>query len=274
MDRTTRIAITIVLAFVILAGGFLVLRKVPSAQTPVPVATSTVSSTTATFTTNPSAGRNAPIINQPAGGTTVHLSATSVRAPDFRKPLIYPTSMSAETQAAINSHFTADVAALSKDPRDINAWSDLGVLRKMVQDYQGSADIWRYLIQIYPQNTGPLSSLGDIEANYLHDYPLAEAAYLRVVALEPTSADPYRELFLLYSGPYKKSPTAAEDILKQGIAASPKAYDLQVLLARFYADAGRIAEARAAYDAAAANATAQGLNDIAAQIKQDEAALK
>ena len=70
---------------------------------------------------------------------------------------------------------------------------------------------------------------------------------------------------------YKPSNTAAEDILKKGIAANPNAVDLQYLLAQYYKKLGRAPEAQSMFTAAADSATRQGKTDLAAQIKLDSA---
>lgn len=163
------------------------------------------------------------------------------------------------------------VSPVATPTSDLTVLIALGYKRKQVGDYKGAAAAWQYASTLYPKNVVSFNNLGDLYMNFLPNYPLAEANYLKQIGNLASDVNAYRALFTLYSQLYKQGTSAAEDILKKGIAASSKAYDLQVLLARYYRDSGRSADAKAQYDAAIANAKAQGLTDIAAQIGQEGA---
>jgi Tfp pilus assembly protein PilF len=108
--------------------------------------------------------------------------------------------------------------------------------------------------------------------NFLKDYSKAEQAYLSAIKADPAGAGAYRDLASLYDNLYKKGEGAGEAILKKGVAASPDSVDLRVILARYYKDAGRTAEAKEQYQAAIAAANKAGQTEVAAQI-QTEAVL-
>jgi len=152
----------------------------------------------------------------------------------------------------------------------LDALLALGLKNKQAGDYAGAAAAWQRASALYPANIVSFNNLGDLYMNFLPNYPAAESNYLREITNLPVDINAYRALFELYTYHYKQGTPAAEDILKKGAAANPKAYDLQVLLARYYRDSGRTANARAMYEAAAANARAQGLTELAAQIQQEE----
>jgi thioredoxin-like negative regulator of GroEL len=99
---------------------------------------------------------------------------------------------------------------------------------------------------------------------------MANTNYLAAIKINPGQPDFYRALFTLYTTTsYKPTATAAEDILKAGIAANAKAVDLQVLLARYYKSAGRASDAAAEYAVAVSNAQSQGNQPLATQIQQE-----
>ena len=60
-----------------------------------------------------------------------------------------------------------------------------------------------------------------------------------------------------------------EDTLKAAIASNSKAVHFRVLLARYYKDAGRTAEAKAQYDAAIAKARELGNTTLATQLEAE-----
>jgi tetratricopeptide (TPR) repeat protein len=163
-------------------------------------------------------------------------------------------------------------AAIAKNVHDTDSWIVLGVARKEAGDYVGAAAAWQYVSAIAPTNPVSFNNLGDLYMNYLHDNAKAVSNYLTEIKNFPKSLDSYRNVFQIYTTTsYTGSATAAEDILKQGIAANPKAYDLEVLLARYYKAKGRTSDADTEYQAAAANATSQNLTDMATQIKAESA---
>ena len=80
----------------------------------------------------------------------------------------------------------------------------------------------------------------------------------------------YRDLFNVYANFYKQNAGNAESTLKAGIAANPKAIDLSILLAQYYRDHGRTAEAKAQYDLAIAAAKAAGSTSLVATLETEK----
>jgi tetratricopeptide (TPR) repeat protein len=194
-------------------------------------------------------------------------------APAYKGAVPCPSDMSGEQCASIQSQDAAIVGKLNASRTDFAAWIDLGMLRETTGDYQGAVTAWNYVAAIYPTNPAAFANLGDLYTNFTHDYAKADASYLAAIKDDPSDTSFYKNLFTLYTTTsYTPGATAAEDILKKGIAANPKAVDLQVTLARYYKTLGRTADAKVEYDAAIANAISQGQTALAAQIQQEEAA--
>ena len=163
------------------------------------------------------------------------------------------------------------MAAINKDKYDFNMWINLGTLRHMAVDEQGAKEVWEYASATWPTNVASFNDLGDLYANYLKDYAKAESNFLTAVKNKPDDTNPYRNLFTLYyDAGYNKG--KAEAILKKAIAAAPKAVDMQVLLARYYRDTGRTAEAKAEYSLAIKNAQSQGQTDLATTLQAESSA--
>ncbi len=153
---------------------------------------------------------------------------------------------------------------------DMNRLIQKGTDYKKAGDYANAAKTWESVSSMWPQNIISFNNLGDLYMNYLKDYPKAEKNYLQHITNRSDDPNAYRTLFELYTTTsYKPSSTAAEDILKKGIANNTQAYDLNILLARYYKAAGRTAEAKAQYDLAIGIVTRQGNASLAAQIDEE-----
>ena len=188
--------------------------------------------------------------------STVSLTTTGSSTPDYTTTLI-PLPTTAGTSASTQ----AQLAALI----------DLGTADKGKDDYAGAEAAWIQATQIAPNNYVAFANLGDLYMNFLHDYAKADANYQAAIKDAATQPALYGDLFTLYTTTsYKPTATAAEDILKKGIAANPNAVELQVSLARYYKTLGRTADAKAEYDAAITNAKSQGETSLAAQLQTEE----
>lgn len=193
----------------------------------------------------------------------------------FTKPK-YPTKLSfkgtfsAAEKAAIQKSYDKSVAALVKDPMDFNAWIDVGTLNMMSGNYALAETVWQFTAKQWPTNYVSHNNLGDLYMNYLRDYTKADAEFLAAIKNKRNDSNPYKNLFTLYSETsYKPTNTAAEDILKQGIAAVPNSVDMRVLLARWYKKLDRETEAKAAYQSAIDTATRLGQTTLAVQVKTE-----
>lgn len=191
--------------------------------------------------------------------------------PSYATPLSFASTVSQEVRQALQSQYDALVVQLAKNTNQMDLWLSLGALRKIAGDYAGAIEDWNFVAADGSSISYiAYGNLADLYSNFVKDYPKAEASYLAAIKLEPTYVDFYRGLYQLYAGVYKQGTSAAEDILKKGIAKNPNSVDLQVMLAQYYLSVGRTADAKAQYDVAIANAKAQELTSLAAQIQAEK----
>lgn len=215
------------------------------------------------------------------GNYTVHVlsgaesaTADSLKAPDATRALIINASanMTAEAKTALQKSYAKTQAVLAKDKDAFNEWIFMGNINFIAGNYQLAREYWEYASARWPSNQSSFNNLGDLYMNYLKDYPKAEKNWLQAIKNKADDPGVYANLFSLYTNTsYKPSNTAAEDILKKGIAANPRAVNLQYDLAQYYKKLGRTADAQTMFKAAADNATSQGQTQLAAQIKADAA---
>ena len=146
--------------------------------------------------------------------------------------------------------------------------------QKNAGNYAGAIATLTAALKLAPGDVVVNNNLGDLYMNWAKDYVKAEASYKKVIATDSRYLDAYRHLFDLYTTTsYKPSNTAAADIVAKALVALPNAYDLQVMLARWYRDTRNYAQAKVTYQAAIDNAQRQNLTKVAADIQAELAAL-
>ena len=129
---------------------------------------------------------------------------------------------------------------LKQNPDFFDGWMTLAGTKKTVGDLKGAAEIWEYAGEIRPQNSVSFNNLADLYANFLYDYPKAEAAYRKAIqnsAGEDKNVMFYLSLVDLYR--YKMNDfEKAKAALEEGIAANPGRYEIELKGARFFVDQG------------------------------------
>lgn len=248
------------------------------AQAPGPsTASSTASFTGATTTTQFITIGSTTVAVSGKGNFTVHAvpdtSSTPPTPPNYNAPIQYAASLSADARTAIAQHAAATRAQLAKTPGDINQWLAMGTIYTIAGDYANAEKIYLYVTQAWPKDPTAYNNLGDLYLSDLKDYPKAEQYYMEDIRLKPTDTNAYRQLFDMYVHDYKQGTSAAEDILKLGISVNANALDLKTLLARYYRDQGRTADAKAAYQAAIQTAQTLGDTQAVSELQAELSAL-
>ena len=168
------------------------------------------------------------------------------------------------TPAQIKAVSTA-LDALKKNPNLFEQWMQLGLLRFILKDYEGAAQVWEYAGK--NNVPGAYENLGNLYANNIKDPAKAELNYKKALSSDPTNPGYYRVLAEFYQSIGKN--TEAEATLRAGIKAVPKAFDLSVLLARHLRATGNILESNNIYDAAATSAEQAGQTALAQSIRDE-----
>jgi Tfp pilus assembly protein PilF len=259
-QRTRTILIAILVVIVILVLGWMTWREHGTASAP---------STTPLSATSTSATSTDP------GYTITPVSVSNnVVAPNYSAPLVCAASTPADQCVQFQAYAKTYASQIAKSPTDPNAWINLGTARSSAGDYAGAVAAWNYVAALYPTSPTAFDNLAELYADYTHQYALAESNWLQAIKVYPADPAPYQNLFDLYTTTsYTGTAGAPVSILKKGIAANPKAFNLQVLLARYYKSQGDTADAKVQYSAAIANAQAQGQPTMATQIQTEAAGL-
>jgi Tfp pilus assembly protein PilF len=262
MQNSARIWAAVIGVAIVILIVFALLQK-PAAAPATDTTASSTSGTSATGTTT----RNGVT---GTGDFSVTGDTIDLNIPDFRAPINFSSSIQADVKAALESTATKLEAKLTADSLDLESWVNLGVVRKMGGDYAGAEKAWLFVTQAAPNNPLAYANLGDLYQNFIKNYPKAEKNYLTEIKLSPKDEGAYLNLYTMYANQYKQGTSAAEDILKKGIAALPDSVALHVQLARFYKAKNDTTDARVQYDAAIAAANKAGQGAVALQIQAEE----
>ncbi len=254
MTTTTK---TILIAAVIAIVAIIAYVTIQPITTEPAVSGNTATSTVIDLTTSTS-------------GVTISNEAMKIVQPKYDAPITFGKNIAADEKILINKKLEEFRALLRTDKYDFSAWVALGATYKIGGDYQRALAIWEYAGKAWPANIVSFANLGDLYANFLKDYPKAETNLLQAIKNNATDASSYRSLFTLYSETsYKPTNTAAEDLLIKYLATNPQAYDMRVLLARYYVKIGKPTEAKAQFELAAKSAAAAGKADVAAELRTE-----
>ncbi len=121
--------------------------------------------------------------------------------------------------------------------RDFRVWYKLGMVRKMLNDYQGAAEAWEEAAKIAPDNSAPLVNLADLYTFFLKDYGKAEEAYAKAINVYP-SVDYYRSFADFYRISMPDNHDRVEQVIQQALQVFPNHQDLVSYLATYFKEKG------------------------------------
>ena len=170
--------------------------------------------------------------------------------PDLNKAWSVPSDYSVDAKRILDIRVSKLNEELKTDYNHYDKWIDLGILRKMVGDYNEAINIWEFAARNWPDSFVAYHNLGDVYAFYLKDYDRAEKNMLKVIEIDPNYALEYRALHSFYKMSGVNLSAKAEDILIQGLDKNPKSVDLIMLLATHYKEGGDRIKAKKYYEMA------------------------
>jgi len=220
---------------------------------------------TATSTANPatsspiSIGTGNLTVDATGGSFTVTplSTPTEIPIPDLGPLSIVPANQG-DFGRTIAPKLALTIEILKKDRANYEAWLNLGILRKQLNDFNGARVVWEYVSEVWPGQSLSFGNLGSLYHLYLRNYQKAEKNFLTAINNEPTGTTWYRSLFELYRDSYKQDTTAAADTLKRGLATIPISFELGTVLADYYADRDDLESAKSYFTKALSIAREQG----------------
>ena len=154
--------------------------------------------------------------------------------------------------------------AVKENPDYFNGWLQIGLLKKVIGDFEGARDAWEYAGVIRPQNSISFSNLGELYWRYVPDFPRSEMNFRTAIINNLGDVMVYVSLSHLYLYSYTEKFTLADEVIQEGLAANPDAIDLLKALARVYEVQKDYAHAIEAWERVLASEP--GNTDVAATI--------
>jgi tetratricopeptide (TPR) repeat protein len=183
-----------------------------------------------------------PPTGEQPGAQPRQLAAYRGRDPEEVRPLpeevkLFSDTKRAEIYTAIGNHGKT----VKENPDYFFGWIQIGLLKKVIGDYEGARDAWEYAGLLRPENSLSFGNLGELYWRYLPDYPRSERNFKTAIANKPSDVGFYVSLSDLYFYSYKEKAELADDILLQGLAKNPESIDLVRHLAFLYERRGEYA---------------------------------
>lgn len=119
-------------------------------------------------------------------------------------------------------------------PDFLEDWLQIGILKKMIGDFEGARDSWEYAGVVSPLNSVSFANLGELYWRYLHDYPKSESNFKISIKNKPNDPLTYISFSGLYFYSYKEKQDLADDVLFDGLKANPEDTNLMKALASLY----------------------------------------
>lgn len=128
--------------------------------------------------------------------------------------------VSPEVQKVIETKVSELRQRLIKDPTLIADWFDLGIYEKMVGDFDGAIESWKYASRLSPTDYISLGNLGNLYAYYLKDNAQSETYYKQAISKGPTQSYLYIQLAEVYRDIFKDNAKALA-LIDSGLVKIP-----------------------------------------------------
>ncbi len=106
--------------------------------------------------------------------------------------------------------------SVKKDPKNFDAWMELGVSHNALGDYKKAEEAYRNAADINEKNSVIWNNLGELYKQQ-GDYKKAEEAFIKLIEVNGSEAESYLKLAELYAAGYIGTIEDAKRILGQGI---------------------------------------------------------
>ena len=132
----------------------------------------------------------------------------------------------------LNATIQTHARVVKSDSTYFNGWIQIGILKKMIGDFEGARDAWEYVSLIQPGNSLSYANLGELYWRYLHDYPNSEKNLLISIKNKPDDFQTYVTLSELYYYSYQEKYDLAEKVLLDGITSNLDNFSVKVNLTK------------------------------------------
>lgn len=146
--------------------------------------------------------------------------AAKASTPSLSRQVVFGVAVDPVVKTTIQTKVAELQASLSKDPKQFNAWIDMGVYHKVAGDYVGAKIYWDYAGKLAPTDFISFGNLGNMYAYQLKDMVKAEQYYNQAIKNAPTQIYLYFQLAEAFRDVSKDIPKA-KAVVERGLVANP-----------------------------------------------------
>ncbi len=158
--------------------------------------------------------------------------------PSVDRPINVISSVSGAEKDEIIEQIKHFSASLRNKPENLHEWIQLGNLYKILGDYLGAVEYWKYASVLEPTYHVPYNNLGNLYQFYLNDLAKAEEYFKKMIEVSPNNEESYRNLFELYANSYTKKENLAIGVLEEGIKNVTHNQNLKMMLENYKSEKG------------------------------------
>lgn len=135
---------------------------------------------------------------------------------DLSKKTVIKVDLPEDMEKNTLEQITALTNSLKKNYDSWGEWIQLGLLKKLLGDYQGAREAWEFAAIIRPKDSISRHNLGNLYWQNLKDLKKAEENYLKAIELSKQDISAYVDLSNIYYYDLKDK-IKAETILNKGL---------------------------------------------------------
>lgn len=155
------------------------------------------------------------------GNLSISTIIPKEKIPDLSKPIVIKTNLPEYVKKETIEKINALSNSLKKDYDSLEEWLEIGLLRKLIGDYDGARDAWEFAALIRPKDPVSRHNLGFIYWQNFKDYKKAEENYLKAIENNSRDIGAYIDLSNVYYFSLKDT-ARAKEILDKGLKNNPR----------------------------------------------------
>ena len=152
-------------------------------------------------------------------------SEDNIKILDLSKPATIKADLPQDIISGAIKEISIISNTLKQDYRSVDGWIQLGLLKKLLGDFNGAKEAWEFASSIAPNNSISFHNLGFIYWQHYKDYEKAEQNYLKAVQNNKKDIIAFIDLSNIYYYDLKNS-VKARNILMEGLKENPGDYEL------------------------------------------------
>jgi cytochrome c-type biogenesis protein CcmH/NrfG len=142
--------------------------------------------------------------------------------------------ISDETRQNYQKKFEEAKSKIETNPDDFSSWLNLGLLKKIMKDFEGAEKVWLYAGKIRPNASTPFVNLGELYGYDLNEPQKAEDAYKTAVLNDPNDANIRLGLADIYRYKFQDGNQKFEQTILEALDKFSENANLLGVLASYY----------------------------------------